>query len=347
MKKKILARLLAVILTLGILCPTALAADTGVKRFPDVSPDAWYYEAVTVCASDHLMSWYTDGNFHPEKEMRVCDVILTLMKAFYGEKGPTAAADQKAFNWESPDWVPTGFAKDYMAKATRQQTCALIMLAMEQPVDGKDPIEMALNARYISTYGEPQAAFTRAEMASVLYGMMYGIYADTSSIFVMDYELAGFDGQDALEAQADMEAALEKVPMSLKAAFIDSGMKLYACTPEAYTEMWKVFTSHPIRESSGMFLNGKGILVNNLTSQTVTHEFGHFLAAKCGDEARMQQLYEQEGFAILNAAGRDYGSTTVDEFMAESFRVYCTRSANLRLIPNTSAYIEEMLATLG
>ena len=33
--------------------------------------------------------------------------------------------------------------------------------------------------------------------------------------------------------------------------------------------------------------------------------------------------------------------------MAESFRVYCTRSANLRLIPNTSAYIEEMLATLG
>lgn len=85
--------LLSFVMAISLLATPALAAETGRKEFADVSPDAWYYEAVTTVTSDRLMSWYSDGNFRPDKAMTVSDIIAALNKAFYGVKMPTSAKE--------------------------------------------------------------------------------------------------------------------------------------------------------------------------------------------------------------------------------------------------------------
>lgn len=340
--------LLSFVMAISLLSTPALAVDTGRKEFADVSPDAWYYEAVTTVTSDRLMSWYSDGNFRPDKAMTVSDIIAALNKAFYGVKMPTSAKEHKAYNWESVSWVPAGFTSDYLAKATRKQACALLDLAMGQtiPADG-DPIEIAVKSGYIGSYGEADSPFTRAQLASVLYGMMYGIAAEPMSYLVLDFQLEGFSEEEIPSVRMAMNQALAVIPENLKRSFSENGYTLYGATKEKYVERWRSFTAlGDPSNSSGMFLEGKKVmLVNNMVPETVSHEFGHYLMT-LGDQDTILTLYKEEQSGISAATGRTYGCTTPEEFFAEGFRCYCTRSMNLRWIPKTAAYIESLLKTM-
>ncbi len=75
MKKKLLMRLAAAALAAGMCLSNAGAA------FTDVSPDAWYYDAVTKCENYGLMNGYEDGSFRPTASVNraQCAVILNRM----------------------------------------------------------------------------------------------------------------------------------------------------------------------------------------------------------------------------------------------------------------------------
>ena len=60
MKKKMLMRFAAVALAAGMCISCA-----GAAYFTDVSPNAWYYDAVTECSDYGYMKGYQDGTFHP------------------------------------------------------------------------------------------------------------------------------------------------------------------------------------------------------------------------------------------------------------------------------------------
>ena len=60
MKKKLLMRLAAVALAVGMCLSSA-----GAAYFTDVSPNSWYYGAAMECASYGLMKGYDDGSFRP------------------------------------------------------------------------------------------------------------------------------------------------------------------------------------------------------------------------------------------------------------------------------------------
>lgn len=60
MKKKLLMRLAAAALAAGMCLSSA-----GATYFKDVSPNAWYYNAVNKCSNYGYMKGYNDGTFRP------------------------------------------------------------------------------------------------------------------------------------------------------------------------------------------------------------------------------------------------------------------------------------------
>lgn len=60
MKKKLLMRLAAAALAVGMCLSSA-----GASYFTDVSPNAWYYDAVTECSDYGLLNGYQNGTFRP------------------------------------------------------------------------------------------------------------------------------------------------------------------------------------------------------------------------------------------------------------------------------------------
>ncbi len=78
MKKKMLMRFAAVALAAGM-----CISGAGAAYFTDVSPNAWYYDAVTECSDYGYMKGYQDGTFHPNAtitraEWRPCWTELSI-----------------------------------------------------------------------------------------------------------------------------------------------------------------------------------------------------------------------------------------------------------------------------
>ncbi len=68
MKHRLLPLLLAFVLSLGCLSP-ALAAEREATGFSDVAPDAWYAQAVELCAQKGIMVGTGEGVFSPEETL--------------------------------------------------------------------------------------------------------------------------------------------------------------------------------------------------------------------------------------------------------------------------------------
>ncbi len=75
MKKRILAVLLAAILTLAIAVP---AGAVSVDQFTDVKPSHWYYNAVDYVTSNGLFSGTTEATFSPETPMTRAMFVTVL-----------------------------------------------------------------------------------------------------------------------------------------------------------------------------------------------------------------------------------------------------------------------------
>ena len=83
-------RVLACLLTLALLVPalslTASASNvTTGQRFTDVSPDAWYYEAVTAMADAGIVNGTGNGKFEPTRPMTAGELATVLWNMTYGD----------------------------------------------------------------------------------------------------------------------------------------------------------------------------------------------------------------------------------------------------------------------
>lgn len=76
MKKKLLMRLAAAALAVGMCLSSA-----GAAYFTDVSPNAWYYDAVTECSDYGLLNGYQNGTFRPNATITraECAALLDRM----------------------------------------------------------------------------------------------------------------------------------------------------------------------------------------------------------------------------------------------------------------------------
>ena len=90
MKKRVLSLALALVLTAAITVPalslTASASNvTTGQRFTDVSPDAWYYEAVTAMADAGIVNGVGNGKFEPTRPMTAGELATVLWNMTYGD----------------------------------------------------------------------------------------------------------------------------------------------------------------------------------------------------------------------------------------------------------------------
>ena len=90
MIKRIFSLALALVLTAALLVPalalTASASNVATgQRFTDVSPDAWYYEAVTAMADAGIVNGVGNGKFEPTRPMTAGELATVLWNMTYGD----------------------------------------------------------------------------------------------------------------------------------------------------------------------------------------------------------------------------------------------------------------------
>lgn len=88
--KRVIALAMAVAMALALLVPalslTASAANTiSGQRFSDVTPDAWYYEAVTAMADAGIVNGTGNGKFEPTRPMTAGELATVLWNMMYGD----------------------------------------------------------------------------------------------------------------------------------------------------------------------------------------------------------------------------------------------------------------------
>ncbi|MBD5118899.1 MAG: S-layer homology domain-containing protein [Clostridiales bacterium] len=88
--KRVVALAMAVAMALALLVPalslTASASNvTTGQRFTDVSPDAWYYEAVTAMADAGIVNGVGNGKFEPTRPMTAGELATVLWNMMYGD----------------------------------------------------------------------------------------------------------------------------------------------------------------------------------------------------------------------------------------------------------------------
>ena len=134
--KRILALLLSMVLLLGMLPMSALAADS---TFSDVKTSDWFYDDVRYVCENGLMNGTGSGTFSP-KATTTRGMIVTILYRLAGSPAVTASAP-------FADVAPDSYCADAAAWAAETGVAAGIG-----------------GGRFA-----PQRAITRAELAAMLY----------------------------------------------------------------------------------------------------------------------------------------------------------------------------------
>ena len=106
--QKVLALLLALVMTAGALPVTASAADTGFKDVPD---DAYYADAVAWAVEEEITQGTGNGVFSPERTVTRAETVTFLWRAA-GSPTPTGVStgfsdvtDKNAFYYKAVLWA--------------------------------------------------------------------------------------------------------------------------------------------------------------------------------------------------------------------------------------------------
>lgn len=94
---KIWKRLSALVLA-GAMC----LSFAGAANFSDVSPNAWYYEAVQACSNIGYLNGYPDGTFHPKDALTraECAQILENINPIGYAEVPYVDVSSSAWYWD-------------------------------------------------------------------------------------------------------------------------------------------------------------------------------------------------------------------------------------------------------
>lgn len=182
MKKK----LVCFALCLGMLVPSAWAAETG---FSDVKEDDWFASYVAVCVEDGLMNGTGEGKFSPEKTLTMAEaaaIAARLGEQLSGEKVPEAGAGMPWYQGYVEYLKSYGAAVERPEEtATRQGFFALLSAvtptsalapinSIQSLPDTEDPGVLAFyNAGILTgtdSFGtfSPAGSLTRSEVAAMM-----------------------------------------------------------------------------------------------------------------------------------------------------------------------------------
>lgn len=211
--RKLPAFLPALALCGALLCPAALAADTGTG-FSDVNADAWYVSAVTYCRDTGLMGGVGSGQFGPEATMSRSMLVTVLYRmsgspAVSGTSFPDVPADSwygPAVAWAAEQNLVNGYDDGTFrpdAPITREQMATILWRYVDSPAAGDaqtfadagdisayalPAVSWARSAKIINGVGdnrfEPKNSATRAQTATVL--MNYARYQGLSEVSGMN-----------------------------------------------------------------------------------------------------------------------------------------------------------------
>ena len=206
MKKRIISTLLSLILTLCMLLSITSVSASSESYFTDVADDAWYSDAVNFLYYWEVMNGTGDNKFSPDATL-TRDMVATILHRREGEPSmsgvdnpfsdvPEGTWYTDAVKWAYYNNIVTGYGDGRFGPTdavTKEQLALLLYRtgvesgtmpsAFGEGRDFKDLAKVndwayeavsALNGLGVfvnlqGDYFNPQAAATRAEVASILY----------------------------------------------------------------------------------------------------------------------------------------------------------------------------------
>jgi uncharacterized repeat protein (TIGR02543 family) len=106
MKKHLGAAVLTLVLTLGLLCVPAYAADAAAQVFPDVASGDWYYSDVMSLYEAGVVNGFNDGTFRPNETVTTGQALKMVILAA---------------GYEAPETVASHWARGYLNMALSQK----------------------------------------------------------------------------------------------------------------------------------------------------------------------------------------------------------------------------------
>ena len=97
-KKRLIVAVVAIVVCLSTLMPSAFAFD-------DVKKTDWFYDAVTACNDIYIIAGYNDKEFGPNDPITLAQMDVILMRTLWYDKNTTAATMDAYYD-------PNGFFSD-------------------------------------------------------------------------------------------------------------------------------------------------------------------------------------------------------------------------------------------
>lgn len=154
--KQITSLLLCLVLAASIFAFNTSASLDVIGNFPDVSKDAWYYDAVYFCAQERFITGYKNGKFGPTDNIQRQDFVVILAriaevnlnKSKYNPSSVISkfkdVNDSNAYYARALAWgVSEGIVKGYDNgrfgvgdPVTREQICVFIFRYLQSTGEG-------------------------------------------------------------------------------------------------------------------------------------------------------------------------------------------------------------------
>lgn len=190
-----------------------------MERYPDVSPNLWYYEAAEYVSERGFMSGYASGLFGPANNMHRQDFVLILARVAgvdldaYKDKEVTmpdvvpGSYYAAAVAWAAENGVVSGYQNGYFGVSdpiTREQVCTILYRFVGSPEveNVEETLARFPDRAVISEYAEIPTAW--AVQNGVVSGMASGKMAPVAkasraqaAVIVTSMHKQGmFDGQE-------------------------------------------------------------------------------------------------------------------------------------------------------
>ncbi len=142
-------------LTASVCALNASALDVG-GSFPDVSKNAWYYDAVSYCAQEKYITGYSNGNFGPTDSIQRQDFVLILARVAevnlkqskynpssvvskFRDVNDSSAYYARALAWGVSEGIVKGYDNGKFGvgdHVTREQICVFIFRYLQSTGEG-------------------------------------------------------------------------------------------------------------------------------------------------------------------------------------------------------------------
>lgn len=354
-KSKQRAFLAGLLLAASLCVTTAAAAENSFDlRFPDVTEDTPYSEAILAAAEDGYVNGYTDSAFHPSDKLTTPMLMTICGRAFFPE---TMAENEETAPY--PDYVEDTMVQHHLMTKhqTKNERCTwyssikLLLCAANEPIYSQaawgDKTEMLSTITFpqraiISTarnYGlfdgleVPQDKLnqppTRGEFMQLLWNLLQKKGVFEKPLIGEGVPIIALDESITLNEFSPIYEALWELPTHVLSTFKDEEWSIAITKEKTINELYPVYKDYPT--ISGMTSQKKRQIIlyrepAGISEATVLHEFGHFIHRNIASSLP-EDFFNEERSGIQSSL-RNYAASTSDEAFADIFATICLYGAD-------------------